>query len=144
MGGITELRGEMVYLDTNVFVYAVEGFPEHQAFLAELFEHIETGEIAAVTSELTLAEVLVKPLGLGRQDVVELYEEMLQTSDHFSVPPVERAVLVAAAEHRARLGIALADAIHVATAVAAGCSVLLTNDKKMKVPNAIALKGLGT
>lgn len=142
MGTIDELNGKTVYLDTNVFVYAIEGFAEYRAFLTELFTAIDRGEVAAVTSELTLAEVLVKPLQRGRDDMVAAYEEMLQTSAHLVVAPIDRATLFAAAEQRAVLGISLADAIHVATGLLAGCSILLTNDRRLKAPEPLAIRGL--
>jgi predicted nucleic acid-binding protein len=69
MAGIEGLLGRSVYLDTNVFVYAVEGFARHRAFIPELFREFEAGHASAVTSELTLAEALVKPLEIDRQDI---------------------------------------------------------------------------
>lgn len=117
MGGVDALIGKGVYLDANVFVYAVEGFPEHQPFVDELFRSIDDGHIAAVTSELTLAEVLIKPLETRRDDVVAIYKELLQSSEHLNVVPIDRAVLASAARLRAGLGIKLPDAIHVATAI---------------------------
>jgi len=93
MGSVDALIGKGVYLDANVFVHAVEGFPEHQAFVDELFRSIDDGHVFAVTSELTLAEVLIKPLETGRDDVVAIYEQMLQSSEHLNVVPIDRAIL---------------------------------------------------
>lgn len=94
MGRIDERTGATVYLDTNLFVYAVEGFAEYRAFLTELFAAID------------------------------------------------RPVLFAAAEQRAALGISLADAIHVATALLSGCSILLTNVRRLRAPEPLAIRGL--
>lgn len=143
MGGVDALIGKGVYLDANVFVYAVEGFAEHQAFVDELFRSIDDGHVAAVTSELTLAEVLTKPLETGRDDVATVYEELLQSSEHLNVVPIDRAIPLSAARHRASLGIKLPDAIHVATAMAVGCDVVLSNDHKLRVPGGIELRALG-
>lgn len=143
MGRVDALIGKGVYLDTNVFVYAVEGFPEHQAFVDELFRSIDDGHVAAVTSELTLAEVLIKPLETGRDDIAAVYEQLLQNSEHLNVVPIDRAILASAARHRADLGIMLPDAIHVATAIAIGCEVLLSNDQKLRVPEGIELRPMG-
>lgn len=126
-----------------MFVYAVEGFAEHQVFVDELFRSIDDGHVFAVTSELTLAEVLIKPLETGRDDVVAIDGELLQSSAHLSVVPIDRAILASAARHRASLGIKLPDAIHVATAIAIGCDVLLSNDQKLRVPDEIELRALG-
>ncbi len=51
-----------VYLDTNIFIYALEGYPTFRAVLTTLFAALDRGDLVAVTSELTLAEALVKPL----------------------------------------------------------------------------------
>lgn len=143
MGGVDAFIGKGVYLDANVFVYAVEGFPEHQAFIDELFRSIDDGHVSAVTRKLTLAEVLIKPLESERHDVAAIYEELLRSSEHLNVVPIDRAILASAARHRANLGIKLPDAIHVATAIAIGCEVPLANDQKLRVPHGIALRALG-
>ncbi|MGH6913333.1 MAG: type II toxin-antitoxin system VapC family toxin [Geminicoccales bacterium] len=143
MGGVDALAGKVVDLDANVFVYAVEGFAEHQGFIDELFRSIDSGHVSAVTSELTLAEVLIKPLETRRHDVAAVYEELLQSSEHLNVVPIDRAILISAARHRADLGVKLPDAIHVATAIAVGCDVLLSNDQKLRVPDEIGLRALG-
>ena len=43
MDGVDALRGRRVYLDANVFIYAVEGSREHAAFLDGLFDLLESG-----------------------------------------------------------------------------------------------------
>ena len=139
MASLDELRGKAVYLDTNIFIYTVEGYEPERAFIEALSDAIDLHELVAVTSELTLAELLVKPLELGRADVVAIYTELVQHSDRLTVPPVDRATLIEAARLRAILGILLPDAIHVATAVMAGCEAFLTNDRRLKVPDGIAL-----
>lgn len=62
MGLLNALQGHQIYLDTNIWIYALEGYPDFIQPLTELFSHIDQGNLKAVTSELTLAEVLVKPL----------------------------------------------------------------------------------
>ena len=62
MGLVSLCEGRLVYLDTNVFIYALEGYPAFAEPLAALFRGIDNGTCRAVTSELTLAEVLVKPI----------------------------------------------------------------------------------
>ena len=54
---LNAIRGERVYLDTNIFIYALEGYPDFVDELTELFESLDAGNLSAVTSELTLAEV---------------------------------------------------------------------------------------
>jgi predicted nucleic acid-binding protein len=134
MAGLTDILGRTVYLDTNIFIYAVEGYAPEEAFLRELLAALEDGRFTAVTSELSLAEVLVKPFEFGREDVAVAYTEFLEPSDRLAVLPVDRAILVEAARQRAALGARMPDAIHVATALAAGCELFLTNDRRLKLP----------
>ncbi len=112
---------------------------EYAAAVDALFDLIEGGQIEAATSELTLAEALTKPFEAGRPDIAKVYEAMLAPSSWLAVVPVERAILIEAARLQAALALRLPDAIHVATAVAAGCNAFLSNDRRIKVPPDLAL-----
>src|SRR5690242_17056409 len=138
MARLAAILGGTVYLDANIFIYAVEGYAPEEAFLREHFVALEEGRFIAVTSELSLAEVLVKPFELGREDVAAAYTELLTASDRLAVLPVDRAILVEAARQRAALSMRMPDAIHVATALAAGCELFLTNDRRLKLPPELA------
>jgi len=122
-----------------VFIYAVEAVADHAAAIEALFERIGEGAIIAFTSELTLAEALAKPFEMGRDDIARVYEAMLTPSAWLSVLPVERTILIEAARLQSQLTLRLPDAIHVATAVAAGCSTLLSNDRRLRVPADVKL-----
>jgi predicted nucleic acid-binding protein len=142
MAVIDDLRGKRVYLDTNVFIYAVEDLEQYGDALSALFGLLEDSATVAVTSELTLAEVLPKPFEAGREDIARLYQEMLAPSPWLSVVPVERSILIAAARLQVGLALRLPDAIHVATAAATRCEALLSNDRRLKLPPGIALRRL--
>lgn len=55
-------QASRVYFDTNCFIYVVEGIERYRAVLEPLMNAVAAGEITGVTGEITLAEVLVKPL----------------------------------------------------------------------------------
>ncbi len=119
-----------VYLDTNIFIYALEGYPKFRAVLTTLFEALDRHDLSAVTSELTLAEVLVKPFLDRHTERQAAYVHILQPSASLQVVSVSREVLVAAARLRAEVGLKLPDAIHAATAQLTGCEQFLTNDAR--------------
>ena len=121
------LLGRRVYLDTNVFVYAVEGIAPYAGTLRPLFESIAAGETRGVTSELTLAEALVKPFRTRDAALQIAFEEAVEAPGVTAVA-VSRSILVAAARLRAAARLKTPDAIHAATAQLAGCDALLTND----------------
>ncbi|MDH4185893.1 MAG: PIN domain-containing protein [Nitrospira sp.] len=128
---MTTLTG-CIYLDTNVFVYALEGYDEFRQVLTALFQRIDRGLLQAVTSELTLAEVLVKPLLDRNQERETAYHHILRSSSSLQVIPITREVLIAAARLRAGEGLKLPDAIHAATATLTNCQQFLTNDTRFK------------
>ena len=55
------ISGSVLYLDSNIFIYAVERSNPWVEVAEDLLEAIETGRVRAVASELVLAEVLAKP-----------------------------------------------------------------------------------
>jgi len=132
---VTTGTAPRVYLDANVFITAFEHGGAGSDHAWWIFRAIEAGEISAGTSELTLAEILVKPLERGQSDLVGAYENMISSGSHFEVVPVRRDILVDAAGFRARRSsIRLPDAVHVATAKALACGFFISNDRRVALP----------
>ena len=126
----SSFEGRTIYLDTNIIVYAIEGKNPWSDLLRELFYAIDARAIHTFTSELTLAEVLAKPLELGAINLVATYEELLASESVVRVIPIDRPILRSAAELCGRMRVKLADAIHVSTALQIGCKFMLTNDEQ--------------
>ncbi len=120
-------------MDTNIFIYAIEGYPEYQSILTSLFSLFDEGTYSAVTSELTLAEVLIKPMKENKKEIQQLYEELLRPSDVLTISTIDRQILIDAAKIRASSDtILLPDAIHLASARNQNCSSFITNDKRLR------------
>jgi predicted nucleic acid-binding protein len=132
-----------LYFDANVFIYAVEGSDDIAGRLRTLFELLSRNLNLAVTSELTLAEVLPRADRIRRQN----YLELILYSGLFDLYPVTRDVLVETADYRRIAGVSrpdaskpyasmpkLPDAIHVVTAVRAGCDRMLSFDQALRLP----------
>ncbi len=133
MGLLSDLEGRRIYLDTNVFIYALNGFPAYVPAMRELFDAVESGGVSAATSELTLAELLVIPFRRGNVEEEKRCRMILRQRTNFSLLPVNVNVLEATARLRAELPeMHTPDAIHVATAQLAVCDVFLTNDHRLK------------
>jgi predicted nucleic acid-binding protein len=126
------IAGRKTYLDVNVFVYALEGFPEVSHALAALFKAIDSAAIQTVTSELALAEALIKPIQNKNIQHQAFYEMAIRSRRGLQVVPVLRTILLEAARLRGTTGLKLPDAIHLATALSSGCEVFLTNDHRSK------------
>lgn len=131
MGLLSELGGGPVALDTSIFVYFIEEHPTYLSLLDPLFEAIAAGEIQAVTSTLTLLEVLVVPFRFANAPLIEHYENVLTRSRGLRLVDLDRNVLRSAALLRAATRAKTPDAIQLACALAAGCPAFLTNDNRM-------------
>lgn len=83
-----------IYLDTNIIIYAVEAFPPFKAAAQSVFNALSSGTLQGVTSELTLAEVLVKPIRDKLFANQLAYQELLTNGNDLSVIPVERGILI--------------------------------------------------
>ena len=132
-----------LYFDANVFIYAVEGSDDIAGRLRTLSELLSNNLNLAVTSELTLAEVLPKADPIRRRN----YLELILYSGLFDLHPVTRDVLMETADYRRIAAVSrpdaskpyasmprLPDAIHVVTAVRAGCDRMLSFDQALRLP----------
>ena len=129
---MTEAR---VYLDANVFIYALEGNSDVADPLRELFGLFRHRRGTGVTSELTLAEVLAGASDAQRRN----YLNLIVGSRIFDLQPVSRDVLIETAAYRRQAGMPkLPDAIHVVTAIRADCRTILSADVGLKLPDGFA------
>ena len=115
-----------LYFDSNIFIYAFECETDFGHAARRAFRLIETGQVTAVTSELTLAEVLPGPLRSKDMQLEEAYETIFAGGSGFDVVPLSMAVLRDAARLVADSRLRLADALHVATALRSACAAFLT------------------
>jgi len=122
------------YLDTNVFIEIFEGRGPLSEMLSEFLIAVENQKRQRlVTSELTLAELLVKPVALQRHDLIQVYDNWTISNSYLEVVPVVREVLRDAATLRANdKALKLPDAIHLTTARGTGCRYFLTKDERIK------------
>lgn len=132
-----------VYLDANVFITAFEHAGARSDHAWWILEAVEDGEIVGATSEITLAEVLVRPVEHRATDLATAYEKMILSGPNFEVLPVRRDVLIAAAGIRAgRSSIRLPDAVHIATAQALACAAFVSDDRRLRIPEGMKLLDL--
>ena len=122
---------KLVYLDANVIIRFIESQDENLLFL---FEQAAVGAVELVTSDFTLAEVLVAPLKTGDLQLASIYESFLAEDEFLAVAPVDRQVLRRSAEIRAQSKAKGPDALHIATADLRGCTVFLSADKRLALP----------
>ena len=118
-----------VVIDTGIWIYHFEQHPQLAAAAGKIIESLEEGKFRGVASELTLLELTVKPLQLGRQDVADDCELLLDYFPNFELVPISREILLEAAALRARQRLRTPDAIQIATGLGTGATLAVTNEE---------------
>jgi predicted nucleic acid-binding protein len=120
-----------VALDTSIFIYHLEANPRYIALTDCIFEWLDANTSVAVTSVITLTELLVKPYRESDEMVQKTYS-LLSTYPHIEWlrPSLEIAAL--AAKIRAMHRLRTPDALQAATGVHAKATAMLTNDPIFK------------
>ena len=93
---------------------------------------IDAGNIEAITSTITLLEVLVHPLRMGDEVLVEKYREILLSSDGLTTFEILHEVSELASRLRAKYIIRTPDAIQIAVGILYHASFFLTNDPNLR------------
>jgi predicted nucleic acid-binding protein len=125
-------RHQRILIDTSVWIYHFEQNLTFGEAAGYVIEQLEAGRFRGVASELTLLELIVKPLQLGRQDAADDYETFLTYFPNLDLEPISRAILLEAAVLRARYRLRTPDAIQLATALKSGATLAITNDETWK------------
>lgn len=132
MGLIEELKGKVVSIDTSPFIYFLEKNPGYLKVVRPMFKGIENDEISAVTSTITLIEVLVLPLRLNKEFLAEQYREILLYSKGLDLFEVSHKISEYSAKLRAKYNLRTPDAIQIATGIINNANIFVTNDTSLK------------
>lgn len=132
MGLSDDLGAGPVAFDSGPLVYYVEEHPLFAPVVQSLFEGFDAGNMAGLTSVLTLLEVLVHPLARRRKDLATTYREVLLDAEGIDLLDVTPPIAERAAALRARYGIRTPDAIQAATAIEAGATAFVTSDRRLR------------
>jgi predicted nucleic acid-binding protein len=129
----------LVYLDTAIVIYAIEGAP---AFRNRAFARLQIAKNAGddlVTSDLTRAECLIRPLRIGDNSLRDDYLAFLGQTLVVSHPS---EVFDRMTSIRAATNFRIPDARHLATAVHYPCGSFLTNDDRLRSFSGINIESL--
>jgi len=126
----------MIYLDTNVIIYAIENHPKYGAKCKKILEDIETGKLEACCSILVLVEVIsalvkinrvLKKAGKRELSVRDNIDAILSLP--FQWVELNFAIIRRASEYKYPL--AGADYIHLASMELSGAEEILSADEEL-------------
>lgn len=119
-------------IESAPFIYYTESRAGYIEKMRSIFTYLLDERLAVVTSTITLSECLTKPLKEGSDTLIGAYNTLFERTQGIQLIPVSAAVARRSADLRARYQLRTPDAIHVATALEAGCDAFLTNDLGIK------------
>lgn len=121
-------RHRRIALDTSVFIYQFEANPRYLAHTDPIFSWLEQPGSEAITSTITMTELLVLPYREDDEQRANDIYGLLATHPNLEwiAPNLEIAEL--AARIRARHRLRTPDALQAATALLSRATGLITND----------------
>ena len=126
------LKGKIIGLDTMIFIYHFEENKIYSPLTFSIFESLEKGNFNALTSILTLLEILVKPKREGNLILSERYKILFETFPNLQVKTIDKNIADVASSLRANYNINTPEAIQVATSLEAQADIFITNDASLK------------
>jgi len=125
-----------IALDSNVLIYLLDTDGPRFDAAARIIDEIEAGRVDRVLSTVGLVEILTGPARSGEAAVFEIVADQLR-SLRLEIVPLDAGVAEDAAWVRGRGGLDLGDAIHLASARAAGATAFVTNDRHIRSTTAL-------
>jgi len=131
----------MLYLDSNVFIYAAINTEQLGEKARLLLQKIQQGEEKAATSALTFDEVFWAIKKHNREVAFEVCQALLNFPG-LEIIPADRGVVLIALQIIKKFNLDPRDAIHAATALAKKVDVIVSVDPhfdRLTVPKRMAL-----
>ena len=124
------MRNLMIYIDTNIWIYAITAHPRYGKKCRRILEALERGELEAAISVQVLSEVAgVLYQQFGVKDTVGQIEAIL--SYPLELIDVTPDIVLRAAEYSRDYGILPYDGIHVASALGRMTKEILSADGEL-------------
>ena len=123
---------QRVFLDTMVLAYLLDEHPIYADLAEAVMTLVEEGSLSAVTSALTLAEILTGPAKAGNIQALRDYELYVTHFPNLAIWPVDAALARQVAQVRAATGLRTPDAVQLAVAASAGVDAIVGNDRSWR------------
>ena len=117
----------LVYLDSVIVIYRMEGDPPFKIRANQRISDLESAGDRFAVSHLSRLECRLRSIRNGNAVMLAQYDAFFALP-HVQIVPITQAVFDRATLIRATFNFKLADSLHLAAAVEAGCDLFLTND----------------
>jgi predicted nucleic acid-binding protein len=127
---------KIVGLDTGVFIRHFQG-GEQAELTSVVLGEIQKGNAKGVLSSISFAELMVRPLQAGEDDLADLYRVLIHEMPNLETVSVDPNIASRAAEIRAAYNTGPTESLLLATALESGATGFVTSDPGLKQINGI-------
>lgn len=121
-------RHQRIALDTSIFIYQLESNPRYVACTDLIFSWLEQPDSTAITSTITMTELLVLPYREGHEERANAVYGVLSTHPNLDWIAPNLEIVELAARIRALHRLKTPDALQAATAAHSQVTGLITNN----------------
>lgn len=91
---LSEVLGEIktIFLDTAPVIYFIEAHHQFGPLVRQVIELMNENRVQAVTSVLTLSEVLPKPVETGNNELAEKFKTYLKNGSNMTLIPITEII----------------------------------------------------
>lgn len=127
---------QILALDTNIFICALNIKDPRQEEIRQLLEEIKRRDIEVFISVLVLEEFFIRVYKQGREKDTSSILDFITLGNMSTVVDVNSKIALLAANLRAKYpSLRSPDAIHLASAIISGADIFITTDRK--IPRAV-------
>ncbi len=124
---------DSVFIDTAPIIYFIEAHPQYGPLVRDFINAFEKKKARIFSSVITIAEVLPKPLQLGKKELASKFIEFLKNGENLSLIEISADIAEKAGQLRGKYPkLKALDAIQLASAIMNEVDAFLTNDVILK------------
>lgn len=132
---------KLAYVDSCVWITLIEGLDHYRPTIRDALAALAQDDWELCTSDAVRLEVLLRPIRLKDEILIDIYRALLNTNRAL---PVSQSVFADALSRAVRDGLKAMDAVHVTIAEQHGCQRFVTTDPHFRslttiTPELIAL-----
>ncbi|MCL4377681.1 MAG: PIN domain-containing protein [Actinobacteria bacterium] len=121
-----------VSIDSSFFIYHLENIKPYNELTSITIKKISSGELFCNISTLVISELFVRPFKEKNFKNINLFEEFIRTFPNSKICDFDFDIAKLSAKIRAQSNLRTPDAVLIATAIARGSDVFITNDLNIK------------
>lgn len=119
------------YIDTSVFLNIIYKETVLSERSSVFLRKVHTGKLQAITSSVTLLEIILDMVGSGFSEITEVAVASIEDLHNLEVVPLDHTMTKLAAEHVIKEKLTIHDAYHLATATSRKARVFVTRDEEL-------------